>query len=249
MGRRAIAGVAGVLGLLFVPAAANAMSIVLPPSPTESSLVVHVQGTTPTAETYSVEVHVRPTSDGPCAENPLQDPHEGHPSFTDVDGGAYDITVPARWAEAGENNVCAWLEPQSGPNAFESVDSAQVQFTLLEPHASLRVFAPKRQRVSHTLQEGGQSHPGRYRARVTAEQSGHLTVAVLVPGAHRCAATSDDPNGLRAVFDNVRVRPGTHTFRTKADIYLRGRLLVCGWVTDRFDHTIARAHTYVRVVR
>jgi hypothetical protein len=51
------------------------------------------------------------------------------------------------------------------------------------------------------------------------------------------------------VFDDVRVKPGTHTWTTKANIYERGRLLVCGWVTDSFDHTIARAHAYVRVVR
>src|SRR5204862_5046055 len=119
--RRAIAGVAGVLGLLFVPAAANAMTVVLPPRPTESSLVVHVQGTTPTAETYSVEVHVRPTTEGPCTEDPLQDPHDGNPSYTDVQGGTYDVTVPAPWAEAGANTVCAWLEPESGPNAFMPV--------------------------------------------------------------------------------------------------------------------------------
>jgi len=68
-------------------------------------------------------------------------------------------------------------------------------------------------------------------------------------GVKKCARTPDGSKGQLGYtgLDGKKVRTGHHKYKHKGEVFEVGTFLVCGWIVDAMDHTVARAHTKVTV--
>jgi hypothetical protein len=220
------------------------LEIMLPSDPVEGlPAAIGARGTTPTSGTYDLVVAVRPAG-GSCGPSyPDAGASTDEFDLLQTVSGNFDASDSTRQLTAGDKLACAWLSDQSNSN---TVNTSQSSFSVREPHYTLQLIAPKHQRVSFIF---GARRLATYRARVFAEEPGTLLVEIQGSGVHRCAKTAQGskPGDGSSPFDRRKLKAGLHSYKGKAQLFQRGRFLVCGWIEDPLGHTDLVGHTKVTV--